>query len=152
MPIQCVLFHRSLYEKWGGLEEDMEQLEDWNLWTRYTLEHDFVFVEKCTSKYRVPADAYLQQIRIERMESAYQAALARQIEMRIVTNPRAICESIEVYKLEKSLATLVREKIVTWAERFSLNRWLLNHYRQFLAGWRRRKGWKFPKTASSRKK
>ena len=35
MPIQSVLFHRSLFEQHGGFAEDMDQLEDWNLWTRY---------------------------------------------------------------------------------------------------------------------
>src|SRR4029079_17817904 len=46
LPIQAVLFHRRLYERYGGFEEDMDQLEDWNLWTRYTLEEEFVQVEK----------------------------------------------------------------------------------------------------------
>ena len=40
LPIQAVLFHRSLYERHGGFAQDMDQLEDWNLWTRYTLEDD----------------------------------------------------------------------------------------------------------------
>jgi GT2 family glycosyltransferase len=152
MPIQCVLFNRSLYEKWGGLEEDMDQLEDWNLWTRYTLEHDFVFVEKCTSKYRLPSDTRLRQSRTERMEGAYHRALAKQKEMRISTNPRTICESIEAYKLEQSLPTTVREQIAADAERFTQSRWLLNQYRQLLAGWRRGKRWMFGKPTSSREK
>ena len=42
MPIQAVLFHRSLFERYGGFAEDMHQLEDWNLWTRYTMQDDFV--------------------------------------------------------------------------------------------------------------
>ncbi|MEO8848820.1 MAG: glycosyltransferase family 2 protein, partial [Casimicrobiaceae bacterium] len=53
LPIQAVLFHRCLYERHGGFAEDMDQLEDWNLWTRYTLDDDFLLVEKTTSKYRV---------------------------------------------------------------------------------------------------
>jgi len=57
LPIQTVLFHRDLYARYGGFAEDMDQLEDWNLWTRYTLEDDFAFIEKTTSKYRVPAHA-----------------------------------------------------------------------------------------------
>ena len=38
LPIQAVLFSRRLYERHGGFAEDMDQLEDWNLWTRFTLE------------------------------------------------------------------------------------------------------------------
>ena len=47
---------------------DMDQLEDWNLWTRYTLEDDFVMVDKTTSKYRVPADP--ETLRAEALEWA----------------------------------------------------------------------------------
>jgi hypothetical protein len=43
---RAVIFHRDLYARHGGFAEDMDQLEDWNLWTRYTLEDDFVLVEK----------------------------------------------------------------------------------------------------------
>jgi len=152
MPIQSVLFHRGLYEKLGGLDEDMDQLEDWNLWTRYTLEHDFVFVEKCTSKYRVPADGHFQQLRTERMEQAYHRALAKQKKMRIITDPRTICESVEAYKLDQPLLTLVRQRIAAYLERFAPSRWVLYQYRQLLAVWRRRKKWILPNATYSRKK
>ena len=78
LPIQAVLFHRRLYERHGGFAEDMEQLEDWNLWTRYTLEDDFVLVEKTTSKYRVPADRHEAERRHRALERAYLDALKRQ--------------------------------------------------------------------------
>ena len=45
---QSVLFHRSLYDAWR-IRRDMDQLEDWNLWTRYTMRDDFVQVRKLTS-------------------------------------------------------------------------------------------------------
>ena len=69
-----MLFHRSLYERHGGFAEDMDQLEDWNLWTRYTLEDDFVLVEKTTSKYRVPAGARDAAGRQELLDRAYRDA------------------------------------------------------------------------------
>ncbi|HET6655085.1 MAG TPA: glycosyltransferase [Gammaproteobacteria bacterium] len=56
MPIQAVLFRRSLYELYGGLDPDLEILEDWDLWRRYSYEHDFLLLEKTTSIYHVPAD------------------------------------------------------------------------------------------------
>ena len=74
LPIQAVLFHRSLYERHGGFAEDMDQLEDWNLWTRYTLEDDFVLVEKTTSKYRVPADTRVAAERQALLDRAYDDA------------------------------------------------------------------------------
>jgi glycosyltransferase involved in cell wall biosynthesis len=53
-PIQTVLFQRRLYEEYGGFDLDLENLEDWNLWVRYSLKNDFKLVPKVTSLYRVP--------------------------------------------------------------------------------------------------
>ena len=83
LPIQAVLFHRRLYARHGGFAEDMEQLEDWNLWTRYTLDEEFLLVEKTTSKYRVPADRGEAERRHRLLERAYLDALKRQHAMRV---------------------------------------------------------------------
>jgi GT2 family glycosyltransferase len=53
-PIQTVLFQRSLFETYGGFDLDLENLEDWNLWVRYSLKNDFKLIPKVTSIYRVP--------------------------------------------------------------------------------------------------
>ena len=53
-PIQTVLFQRRLYEEYGGFELDLENLEDWNLWVRYSLKNDFKLIQKVSSLYRVP--------------------------------------------------------------------------------------------------
>jgi GT2 family glycosyltransferase len=57
IPIQAILFRRSLYQECGGFNEALEYLEDWQLWVRYAANHDFVFVPKLTSLYRVPDSA-----------------------------------------------------------------------------------------------
>ena len=33
---------------------DLENLEDWNLWVRYSLKNDFKLIQKVSSLYRVP--------------------------------------------------------------------------------------------------
>ena len=53
-PIQSVLFQRRLYLENGGFDLDLENLEDWNLWVRYSLKNDFKLIYKVTSLYRVP--------------------------------------------------------------------------------------------------
>ena len=53
-PIQTVLFQRRLYLELGGFDQDLENLEDWNLWVRYSLKNDFKLIPKVTSIYRVP--------------------------------------------------------------------------------------------------
>lgn len=54
IPIQSILFERSLYEELGGFDETLALLEDWDLWVRYSVRTDFVFVDTVTSLYRVP--------------------------------------------------------------------------------------------------
>jgi GT2 family glycosyltransferase len=90
MPIQSVLFHRSLYERLGGFDPDLENLEDWNLWTRYALEHDFAYVAKETSVYRVPGTTEAQRRRAEAMRRYLPIAEAKQAEMRVALSPRDV--------------------------------------------------------------
>jgi hypothetical protein len=97
LPIQAVMFHRGLWERYGGFDEEMDQLEDWNLWTRYTLEDDFVLVEKTTSKYRVPANARIAADRQARLDRAYADAIERQRKLFVTLSPRAISEMAEAY-------------------------------------------------------
>jgi glycosyltransferase involved in cell wall biosynthesis len=69
LPIQTVLFERSLYAEVGGFDEALGAQEDWHLWARY-LSHvgNFTFVDKTTSRYRVPLDAERYQARRDWLE------------------------------------------------------------------------------------
>ncbi|WP_082955253.1 glycosyltransferase family 2 protein [Tepidimonas fonticaldi] len=111
MPIQSVLFHRSLFEKYGGFAEDMDQLEDWNLWTRYTIVHDFVQVRKVTSKYRVPADADASVRRQARLDAAYKDAVERQRSMEFLANPEMIRELARSYAEKDALVHVSRGRL-----------------------------------------
>ncbi len=108
LPIQAVLFHRRLYERHGGFDEDLDQLEDWNLWTRYTLEDDFVLVEKTTSKYRVPADVFVRAERQALLDRAYADALERQRKMRVTFSPREISEMADAYVRTETVVMVTR--------------------------------------------
>lgn len=121
LPIQAVLFHRRLYERRGGFAEDMDQLEDWNLWTRYTLEDDFVLVEKTTSKYRVPADAFVAAERQALLDRAYADALERQRAMRVTFSPREISEMADAYVRNEALMMVTRNDL---RRIVGANRWL----------------------------
>ncbi len=111
LPIQAVLFHRSLYERHGGFAEDMDQLEDWNLWTRYTLDDDFLLVDKTTSKYRVPASAREAASRQALLDDAYRDAVARQRTMRISTSPHDIATMVDAYVRSQSLMMVSRNDL-----------------------------------------
>lgn len=65
IPIQCIMFDKMLFKQYGGLDESLDALEDWDLWVRYSLHTDFKFINKTTSLYRVP---YNQTINSERQK------------------------------------------------------------------------------------
>ena len=139
LPIQTVLFHRRLYEKHGGFAEDMTQLEDWNLWTRYTLEDDFLFVPKVTSKYRVPHEQSISVERQKALDEAYEDAVHRQTDMHFVTTPRAIAAQIDRHVAVRSLVRIEIPHPRHWSHRPGLASWLLAR-RQYLRGIARRLG------------
>ena len=70
IPIQTMMFNRKLYEELGGFDENLNLLEDWDLWVRYSLKTDFIFVPKLTSIYRVPADGEERKKRHLRLHEA----------------------------------------------------------------------------------
>jgi GT2 family glycosyltransferase/SAM-dependent methyltransferase len=77
IPIQSMLFDRNLFIERGGLPEDMDALEDWVLWNRYSHRNRFIYVPKLTSMYRVPFDPVLRQRRQDAINEAYPLAHAR---------------------------------------------------------------------------
>jgi len=64
-PIQAVLFRCELFAKYGGLDEDLDCLEDWDLWLRYTAEKNFIYVNQPTSLFRMPSDCKILMKRKE---------------------------------------------------------------------------------------
>lgn len=122
IPIQSALFHRSLYETWGGFAEDMDQLEDWNLWTRYTLRDDFVMVPKTTSKYRIPHCVVRSADRQERLDHAYAQALERQRELQITLSPREFMEMAEDYVRQNAFVVVTENDVRGWIQRRGLMR------------------------------
>lgn len=123
MPIQSVLFNRTLFEEIGGFAEDMDQLEDWNLWTRFAAKHDFVLVEKTTSKYRVPASAAAAGQRQDALDRAYADAVARQARIHLDVTPEMIMNWRKVH--EAHLANEQRHVIVQQAENAWRRRWFV---------------------------
>ena len=73
-PIQAVMFSREVYEQLGGLNEEMDVLEDWNLWVRYATRYAYLYVEKTTSIYRTPADRTVNAGRQKELDDALHAA------------------------------------------------------------------------------
>ena len=72
IPIQAIIFKKSLFDLYGGFEESFSQLEDWNLWTRYAQVGPFAYTPKVTSFYRTPLDSKMRQERHQMLNNAYE--------------------------------------------------------------------------------
>ncbi|MFJ1269145.1 glycosyltransferase family 2 protein [Legionella lytica] len=78
MPIQSVLFERTLFCELGGFNEDMEILEDWLLWLKFSKNNPFIYVDKVTSMYRTPAEPELIAKRNMAFNHAYPLVVMQQ--------------------------------------------------------------------------
>ncbi|MBI5194536.1 MAG: glycosyltransferase [Nitrospirae bacterium] len=87
IPIQALVFRRELYDNFGGFDESLEMLEDWNLWTRYTLSYNFMLVEKVTSLYRVPAEGKKILERLFKLSDYHSKVLEKQKDLKAVLSP-----------------------------------------------------------------
>lgn len=99
MPIQAVLFHRSLYDTAGGFEVHLDNLEDWNLWTKYSALTSFFYLRKTTSAFRTPEDHQVSDRRVLEMHNFYAAAISCQKSIYLTGVPAySIREEVDSYR------------------------------------------------------
>lgn len=101
LPIQTVLFQRKLYLEYGGFDAELDNLEDWNLWVRYSLRHDFRMVPKVTSLYRIPATNDQAVARQKVLDDFYAKAQEKHAMLRLEVSPA------EVLKMSQELAEVL---------------------------------------------
>lgn len=92
IPIQCIMFEKSLFEEYGGLDEKLDALEDWDLWVRYSLHTDFECVEKTTSIYRVPMKQNINEKRQKELDDALEVVRCKH---------KSYLQKISVYDIAK---------------------------------------------------
>jgi GT2 family glycosyltransferase len=86
IPIQSIIFRKSLFDKLGGFNSDLTYLEDWNLWARYAEMGDFVFTPRVTSLYITPHDSKTRRTRQGELHAAYESV--RQITIKDTSSIR----------------------------------------------------------------
>jgi len=74
IAIQSIVFQRELFERYGGFDLELDNLEDWNLWLRYSSQRDFKLLKKTTSMYRTPWDLSEKVTRQGSLDAYYDAA------------------------------------------------------------------------------
>lgn len=111
IPIQTIMFERSLYDDLGGFDENLELLEDWDLWVRYTTKTDFLFVDKITSLYRIPIK---HKMRDKELRRAYEK-ISKKFDMydvklsigTINSDMKFILEEIKTPKWKKIIKSII---------------------------------------------
>ena len=95
IPIQCIMFEKELFENYGGLDETLDALEDWDLWVRYSLHTDFDCIEKTTSIYRVPYNKEINSKRQKDLDEALHVVREKH---------KTYMQQISVYDIAKMFA------------------------------------------------
>ncbi|MEL6688449.1 MAG: hypothetical protein AAFP97_12620, partial [Pseudomonadota bacterium] len=80
IPIQSIIFRKSLFDHFGGFNPDFDHLEDWNLWVRYAQVGDFMYTPKVTSIYLTPNDPDIRQKRHLQLHAAYETVRDKNLE------------------------------------------------------------------------
>lgn len=94
-PIQAVMFEKEIYEKYGGMDEELDNLEDWEMWQRYSAENTYLYVPKTTSLYRVPAKQENYKERQEELDSYYKEAKKKINSRNIVIKPEELIKEVK---------------------------------------------------------
>jgi GT2 family glycosyltransferase len=140
LPIQTVLFQRSLYEAYGGFDPDLENLEDWNLWVRYCLHHDFEMVHKVTSLYRVPARAEMAVGRQKMLDDYYAKAQEKHAQLRADISPVQVLAAAQQLSRDIYVTMIPAKKVRQYILEVPSLRWLYHPLRKFAYYMRRVRG------------
>ena len=136
-PIQTVLFQRRLYEEFGGFDVDLENLEDWNLWVRYSLKNDFKLIQKVTSLYRVPDHLEKAIQRQALLDDYYAKAKAKHDLLKVELTLPEIQQIVEEITRQSQLAGVP----TSWLKQLLLNtpglRKLYHPLKRWVSFWRR---------------
>jgi glycosyltransferase involved in cell wall biosynthesis len=115
LPIQSVMFRHELFRQFGGFDVQLDQLEDWNLWTRYFSAGEPDFVDKVTSFFRVPASSTEQLRRNSAIDRYFPVALQKQRQLLAEIGRGDIVRKIQEIELDRMLL------------RSGLSRWIKVH-------------------------
>lgn len=93
-PIQSVMFSRSLFELYGGFDEELGLLEDWDLWLRFAMEVTFQFVDEVTSVYYTPYKSNKKRDRDRLMHGAEHQLFEKHRGYRYTTDASQVSEEV----------------------------------------------------------
>lgn len=132
LPIQTVLFRRDLFLEYGGFDPDLDNLEDWNLWVRYSLRHNFKMVPKVTSIYRVPARNDVALERQQVLDDYYAKAQEKHSQLRLELSPPEVLKIAETLSRDLFVTVVPVEKVRRFVLRNSFLNWMYHPLRKIV--------------------
>jgi GT2 family glycosyltransferase len=136
MPIQTVLFKRQLFLDHGGFDPELDNLEDWNLWVRYSLKHDFLLIPKVTSLYRVPAETDKAIQRQGVLDDYYAIAQAKHAELKVELSPPEILKLAEQLSRELYIGVIPTAVVRKTILKVPFLNWLYHPAKRVWSLWR----------------
>jgi GT2 family glycosyltransferase len=136
MPIQTVLFKRQLFLDHGGFDPELDNLEDWNLWVRYSLKHDFLMIPKVTSLYRVPAETDKAIQRQGVLDDYYAIAQAKHAELKVELSPPEILKLAEQLSRELYIGVIPTAVVRRTILKMPFLNWLYHPAKRAWSLWR----------------
>ncbi|MBP3255729.1 MAG: glycosyltransferase family 2 protein [Clostridia bacterium] len=94
-PIQAVMFEKEIFEKYGGMDVELDNLEDWEMWARFGMENKYLYIPKVTSIYRVPAKVDDYKERQEEIDSYYKKAREKILSREVVIKAADLDEEVK---------------------------------------------------------
>lgn len=94
-PIQAVMFKKEIFEQYGGMDLELDNLEDWEMWARFGMENKYLYIPKVTSLYRVPAKQENYQERQEEIDSYYKKARQKILSRNINIKAEDLLEEVK---------------------------------------------------------
>lgn len=95
IPIQAIMFEKELFFENGGLDESLDALEDWDLWVRYALKNDFLFIDKVTSIYRVPFNRQVSEERQKTLDDALHVVRKKHQNYETINTPNRVAGELD---------------------------------------------------------
>jgi GT2 family glycosyltransferase len=136
MPIQTVLFKRQLFLDHGGFDPELDNLEDWNLWVRYSLKHDFLMIPKVTSLYRVPAETDKAIQRQGILDDYYAIAQKKHAQLKVELSPPEILKLAEQLSRELYIGVIPTAVVRNTILKMPFLNWLYHPAKRAWSLWR----------------
>ena len=119
MSIQSVLFSKKLFLECGGFDSELDALEDWHLWVKFSLKTDFYHLDKVTSMYRVPYKKNVSNDRLLSMEQYKQKVFDKQKELLVTLTVKEFNSMVDELDKKTKVISVSKDDVRNFILKYS---------------------------------